>query len=80
MNLSLFSRLPIYRLSTSVTLVSVVGLFKPCIYLEAISELSLFGRHPNYRLSTLVTLVSAVGLFNLWYVEFFPQKLWLFSK
>ena len=31
-----------YRLSTSVTLVSAVGLFKPCICLEAISELVTF--------------------------------------
>ena len=40
MNLSFFSRQPNYRLSTSITLVSVVGLFKPCICLEAISELT----------------------------------------
>ena len=42
MNLSLFGRQPNYRLSTSVTLVSAVGLFKPCIFLETISELVTF--------------------------------------
>ena len=42
MNLSLFSRLPNYRLSRFVIPVSAVGLFKPCIYLEAISELVTF--------------------------------------
>ena len=33
---------PNYRLSTSVTLESAVGLFKPCICLEAIGELVTF--------------------------------------
>ena len=42
MNLSLFSRQPNYRLSTFVTLASAIGLFKPCICLEAISELVIF--------------------------------------
>ena len=64
MNLSLFSRQPNYRLSTSVTLASAVGLFKPCIRLEAISELHFFSCQPNYRLFTSVTLKSAVGLFK----------------
>ena len=43
---------------------SAVGLFKPCICLEAISDRHFFNRQPTYRLSKSVTLVSVVDLFK----------------